>query len=87
MKHFSVVGNTLIKREKESAKLRMAGGAWSINLDDMPENVSSFEYITEKGKYTITRDDAFISGFERFMQGETKLVVPIKNWTFTPNGK
>ena len=43
MKHFSVVGNTLIKREKESAKLRMAGGAWSINLDDMPENVSSFD--------------------------------------------
>jgi hypothetical protein len=81
MNHFTIKGTTLIKKEKETAKLRMAGGSWSINLDTLPELVSELKYITEKGTYTITRSKAFSVGFPVVLRGEQKLVVPVVHWT------
>lgn len=74
-------GNTLLKKEKESAKLRMGGGSWSINIDlqDLSK-IKSIIYQTEKHKYTISTSDAMEHGFMRILGGEKKLVVPIKHW-------
>lgn len=83
MKHATVKGTVLVKKEKESSKLRMGGGSWTINLDNLPELIDRFEYITEKAKYTIDREKAFEVGWTLVLQGEKKLVVPISNWDVT----
>ena len=83
MKHATIKGTTLVKREKESSKLRMAGGSWTINLDHLPELVQAFQYITDKCTYTIDRTKAFDVGWILVMQGERKLVVPVEHWTVT----
>ncbi len=75
------VDDKLIKNEKESSKLRIGGGSWSINLDKVSlSGVSTIEYNTEKHTYTISTRDAISKGFIRFLGGEKKLVVPIKFW-------
>lgn len=69
------------KREDEKNKLRMAGGSWSINLDELPsEGVRLIEYITPLTNYVITREDAMKFGFVRMLGGEKKLVVPLSCW-------
>lgn len=73
-------GSIYEKPEDEDQKLRMAGGSWSINLDDLPADASIIQFITELETYTITRHKAFKTGFVRVMQGEHKLIVPLKNW-------
>ena len=75
-----VEGNKLIKLEKETSRLRMGGGSWTINLDLLPDNVSVIEYRTHVARYTIDLAWAKEKGFERNFQDENKLVVPIKNW-------
>jgi hypothetical protein len=75
----------LRKKEKESSKLRLGGGSWTINmdkLDRMAEPPDVFLYMTERGYYQITYQEAFEHGFIRCMGGEMKLIVPIKNWDF-----
>lgn len=82
MSRFIIDGDKAVKKEKESGKLRMEGGAWSVNLDELP-NVSSIVYITEKHKYTIAYEDAFLHGFVRVFNGEEKLIVPEKYWAIS----
>ena len=71
----------LIKKEKESAKLRMGGGSWTINLDKYDlSKYEEIQYITPKCTYRISRADAVEHGFTRYLGGENKLVVPVKHW-------
>jgi len=71
---------TYLKREQESQKLRIGGGSWSINLDELPPTAKQIKYITEEGTYQISVDDALAHGFERMLGGERKLVVPLGKW-------
>lgn len=80
MKHGNLDGSTLVKKEKEKDQLRMGGGSWSINLDELPETVLMIAYHTEDYQYLISRGDAFAHGFERTLGGERKLIVPLKHW-------
>ena len=86
MGHGKIVDNTYIKHEDEEQIMRMAGGSWSIKLDELSADVKQILYITEKGKYRIDRDIAISRGFERAFKTkdglENKLVVPIKHWKF-----
>lgn len=68
------------KFEDENQKLKMAGGAWSINLDDLPDEAVLIEYVTPTNRYVINRYDAFKHGFERVLAGERKLIVPLRWW-------
>jgi len=69
------------KNEKESDKLKMSGGAWSINLSTfVPQDIDKFIFITHRNTYEINRTDAFDYGFVRVFQGESKLIVPLKKW-------
>lgn len=75
-------GDTYVKYEKESGKLRMSGGSWTINLDKINlDKVKIIRYITEKYNYQIKTDDATGKGYIRNFRGENKLVVPIAEWT------
>jgi hypothetical protein len=80
----TVVGRVYVKYEKESGKLRMSGGSWSINLADINgKDFDSIKYVTEKSIYEISLEDAFRSGFERVFGGENKLIVPLIKWRVT----
>lgn len=79
--HFTIIDGVLTKKEKEKDKLRMGGGSWSINLDEINKEPSSIKYITELTTYTISYADARLRGFIRVLGGEKKLIVPIKYWT------
>lgn len=68
------------KHEDEDQKLRMGGGSWSINLDELPEGTQVIEYITPKTSYVISKGDARRHGFVRVLGGEKKLIVPLKWW-------
>lgn len=81
MQYSTKVGTKLVKKEKESGKLRMAGGSWTINLEELPELIDQIVYITPKHTYTINRADAFEYGFVRYFAGEKKLVVPLNHWS------
>jgi hypothetical protein len=71
----------LNKYEKESSKLRMSGGSWTINVDKFPlAKYHSVCYITRRYTYNISSDDALSNGFYKNLGGEKKLVVPIKYW-------
>lgn len=75
---------TYYKYEKESGKLRMCEGSWSINLDQLDLNiVEKIVYITSYAKYEVELADAMMKGFMRKFKGENKLIVPMKNWTIT----
>ena len=72
----------LNKYEKESSKLRMSGGSWTINVDKFPlVNYHSIRYITRQYVYTISSEDALENGFYKTLGGENKLVVPLKHWS------
>lgn len=68
------------KKEDESQKLRMGGGSWSINLDELPVGTKIIEYITPFERYAISMEDAFKHGFTRMLGGEKKLIIPVKCW-------
>lgn len=88
MPHGIVKDKTYYKREKESAKLRMAGGAWSINVSEVDFlKVDNIYFLTEKQVYEISTDDATKHGFFRNLGGEDKLVVPLKNWSIRDVGR
>jgi len=77
-----ITDQTLIKYEKETGKLRMNGGSWTINLDKFPlDNHNKIVYITEKYRYEIDTTQALKNGFIKNFRGENKLVVPIKYWS------
>lgn len=71
----------LVKYEKENGKLRMSGGAWSINVDKFNlDSITRIVYITEGFKYDIFTIDALENGYFRKLGNENKLVVPLKHW-------
>jgi hypothetical protein len=71
----------LYKYEKERSKLRMSGGAWSINVDKFDlESITRIVYITEGYRYDISKDAAISGGYFRSLGGENKLVVPLDKW-------
>ena len=71
----------LIKYEKESSKLRMSGGSWTINVEKFPlAKYHTIRYITRQYVYDIDTEDALSKGFFKNLGGEKKLVVPIKHW-------
>lgn len=72
--------DTYTKKEDESNKLRLGGGSWTINLDELPDEAQTIRYVTSLRAYAIGRDDAFEHGFVRQLGGENKLVVPLKFW-------
>lgn len=69
------------KREDEKNKLRMGGGSWSINLDELPKDTQLIEYITPTDRYVVSMSNAVQYGFIRMLGGEKKLVVPLKHWS------
>lgn len=75
-----LVNGVYTKYESEAQKLKMAGGAWSINLQELPAEAKVIEYITAIDNYVISREDAFSKGFVRMLGGEEKLIVPLKYW-------
>ena len=77
-----ITDQTLIKHEKETGKLRMNGGSWTVNLDKFPiVAYNNIVYITEKYKYEIETTWALKNGFIKNFRGENKLIVPIKYWS------
>ena len=89
MSYGKVVGDAYIKNEDENQKLRMGGGSWSINLDEIDDLVKEIVYITKKAKYRIDRETAIAKGFIRNMSTkgiiESKLIVPIRHWNKEDN--
>lgn len=85
MTHGIVQNRTFWKNEKEKDRLRMGGGSWSINLAEVDfDKVDGIVFCTEKAHYLISVIDAKLHGFERFLGGEPKLVVPVKYWKEQP---
>lgn len=81
MSHGVVRNGIYYKQEKEKDRLRMAGGSWSINYDDVDfDKVTTIVFCTEKAHYVISANKALLTGFERTLGGERKLVVPVKCW-------
>ena len=79
--HGLVDGDIYIKKESEKDKLRMSGGAWTINLDEINnQSIQNIVYFTEKNIYRITYKKAFDKGFVKQLAGELKLIVPLKHW-------
>ena len=78
-----IVGKTYLISEHERTKLRIAGGSWSLNMEELNDEVEDIVFTTSKGKYRITYQKAKEKGFYRTFQGETKLVVPEKEWSFS----
>lgn len=86
MSHGVVKEGVYYKHEKEADKLRMGGGAWSINLDELKgKDIQDIIFITETTQYKISMKDAHQFGFIRILGGETKLVVPINKWMYRRN--
>jgi len=76
-----IKGDVLHKYEKESSKLRIGGGSWTINLTEIGSTyINTFIYETTKATYTISSALAVEKGWEATFKGERKLVVPIKHW-------
>ena len=76
-----IKNHVLIKYEKESSKLRMSGGSWTINVEKFPlAKYHTIRYITRQYVYDIDTEDALTNGFFKNLGGEKKLVVPIKHW-------
>lgn len=75
------------KLEDEKNKLRMSGGSWTLNVDELKklkqiqkQGIDSFELTTKTKIYTIDKELAKVKGFRKILGGEDKLVVPIKHW-------
>jgi hypothetical protein len=76
-----ISNGVLVKYEKESGKLRLNGGAWTINVDEANLiDVNKIVYITEGFIYDIEKNDAIEHGYFRNFRGENKLVVPLTKW-------
>ena len=75
-----IIDETYYKHEKESGKLRMCGGSWTINLKEINDSISLVKFKTEKAVYEIQLSLAERKGFVRKFNGEPKLIVPIKYW-------
>ena len=90
--HGKILGDTYIKKEDESQKLRMGGndGSWTINLKEISPSVRKIHYLTKRGRYKIDLELALEVGFKRKFTTnglvEEKLVVPIKHWVFEEDG-
>ena len=80
MTHGYIINNTYYKHEKESGKLRMGGGSWTINLKEIDDSILTVRYKTEKAIYQIQLSAAEKKGFVKQFKGEPKLVVPIQYW-------
>lgn len=80
MSHGVIHNGTYYKKEKEKDQLRMAGGSWSINLDELDDTVHTIVFESELNEYTISLIEATIAGFERQLGGELKLIVPLRHW-------
>ena len=77
--HGIVRDGTYVKNETEKGMLRMSGGSWTINLDEIAnQDVARIVYFTERYIYRISYDKAHKEGFHKELAGEEKLVVPIK---------
>ena len=82
---FSIRDSILRKYEKESSRLRIGGGSWTIRREWISDpDIEIIEYETTKAVYFISRVEAIAKGFKRTFKGEDKLVVPIKFWTTLP---
>ena len=76
-----IEGKVYYKKELEKDRLRMGGGAWSINIDQLKDReLEKVVYITSEARYEIGWKKAKEKGFIRILGEETKLVVPIRNW-------
>jgi len=76
------------KHEKESGLLKMSGGSWTLNLDDIKDlKINKIVYVTDKHNYTIDYSKALEKGFTKNFLGENKLVIPLKNWKKTTTKK
>ena len=80
MTHGFIIDETYYKHEKESGKLRMCGGSWTINLKEINDSISLVKFKTEKAVYEIQLSLAERKGFVRKFNGESKLIVPIEYW-------
>jgi hypothetical protein len=79
--HGLIQDDYYVKKESEKDRLRMSGGAWSINLDEINnQKITNIVYFTDKYIYRISYEKAFDKGFIKLMAGEKKLIVPIKHW-------
>lgn len=83
----TIIENEYIKRESEKDKLRMCGGAWTINLGWLKPGVDKIIYITAQDTYRITLDQAILHGFKRKLGNENKLVVPLEHWDYSKKPK
>ena len=69
------------KKEKESGKLRMGGGSWTIPIQVFDKKgIHTIKYLTGRYRYTIDKLEAWQNGFDRNFRGEEKVVVPLKYW-------
>ena len=83
----NIVGKTYVKREKETSLLRLAGGSWTIKIDELEgRDIKQIRFITDAVQYDITIEEAYAFGFERELGGERKLVVPVKHWILKERG-
>lgn len=72
------------KLENEKQKLRIGGGSWTINMDEIfGRKIREIVYQTPKAIYSISLEMAIEKGFNRNLGGENKLVVPLKYWKVT----
>lgn len=80
----NIFDGTYHKHENEKDRLRIGGGSWSIPLDWIEnKGVHTVRYTTDKAVYEIDLMKANVAGFTRVLQGERKLIVPVKFWTIT----
>ena len=79
--HGMVDSGIYIKKESEKDKLRMGGGSWTINLDEINnQDIQSIVYFTDETIYRISYKNAFKKGWIKSLAGELKLIVPVKHW-------
>ena len=84
----TIENGVYFKYEDEKDKLRLYGGSWTINLDEIKDKI--FEIIvfkTKEDEYTISYKKAFDIGIKKNFRGENKLVVPVKYWNRKMNPK
>ena len=82
--HGTIINGCYTKYEKERDRLRIAD-AWTISVNTIEGEWDRIEYISEKGSYKISRNDAVCHGFFRPFQGEEKMCVPVKWWSINGN--